>query len=76
MGLLENTWFLFTADHGESLGERDIYLSHGHNCYAPESRVPLVVTSFFGEIELENRSVRVSGIYCRCDAYRSRTSRR
>lgn len=42
-GLLENTWFLFAADHGESLGERGLYFSHGHHYFAEQSRIPMVL---------------------------------
>lgn len=38
----ENSWFLFVADHGESLGEHEFYFQHGHNCYESETRIPMV----------------------------------
>jgi arylsulfatase A-like enzyme len=34
---------VFTADHGESLGEHDYYLAHGALSYQPTARVPLIV---------------------------------
>ena len=37
-----NTWFLFTADHGESLGDHHRYFTHGNNCYDSENRIPMV----------------------------------
>jgi arylsulfatase A-like enzyme len=41
-GLLEDALVLFTADHGESLGEHDYYLAHGRLPYNTTARVPLV----------------------------------
>jgi arylsulfatase A-like enzyme len=41
-GLIKNSWFLFTADHGESLSEHGRYFEHGFNCYEAESRIPFV----------------------------------
>jgi choline-sulfatase len=40
--LVKNSWFLFAADHGESLSEHSRYFEHGFNCYEEESRVPFV----------------------------------
>ena len=37
-----NTWFVFIADHGESLGERDLFFSHGDSCYGFESKISMV----------------------------------
>lgn len=39
---------VFTADHGESLGEHD-YWGHGRNLYEPSLRIPLAIT-WKGEI--------------------------
>lgn len=36
---------LFTADHGESLGERDLYFSHGSRTTPDQVWVPLVVVA-------------------------------
>jgi len=36
-----NLLIVFTADHGESLGEHDYYFEHGAYVYNPELRVPL-----------------------------------
>ncbi len=38
----DNTWFLFTADHGETLDEHEAYFAHGKYCYESETRIPLV----------------------------------
>lgn len=38
----ESTWFLFTADHGETLDEHDAYFGHGKYCYESEIRIPMV----------------------------------
>jgi arylsulfatase A-like enzyme len=40
--LAEETLVAFTSDHGESLGEHDYYLNHGHLAYEEQVRVPLV----------------------------------
>jgi len=37
----ENTIVVFTADHGESLGEHDFYFDHGDYVYDASTRVPL-----------------------------------
>ncbi|MGI9430585.1 MAG: sulfatase family protein, partial [Myxococcota bacterium] len=39
--LWPNTLIVFTADHGESLGEHDFYFDHGDYAYNAASRVPL-----------------------------------
>jgi arylsulfatase A-like enzyme len=41
-GLLEKTWVIIVGDHGEGLGEHDLY-DHGESLYSTEIRVPLVV---------------------------------
>ncbi|GIW86825.1 MAG: hypothetical protein KatS3mg108_1149 [Isosphaeraceae bacterium] len=41
-GLTDSTWIIITSDHGEHLGEHDLYL-HGHSLYRPLIDVPLVV---------------------------------
>jgi arylsulfatase A-like enzyme len=41
-GLDETTWVVITSDHGEHLGEHELYL-HGHSLYRPLIDVPLVV---------------------------------
>ncbi len=46
--LRTNGWFddalvVFTADHGESLGEHDYWFCHGENVYREVVRVPLIV---------------------------------
>jgi arylsulfatase A-like enzyme len=41
-GVLENTWLIVTADHGEEMGEHDLY-DHGEILYRPEIHVPLVI---------------------------------
>jgi arylsulfatase A-like enzyme len=40
-GLLADGLVIFTADHGESLGEHGAYFDHGGEPYATTSRVPL-----------------------------------
>jgi arylsulfatase A-like enzyme len=41
-GVLENTWLIVTADHGEGMGEHDLY-DHGESLYRGEIHVPLVI---------------------------------
>lgn len=43
LGLLEDALIVFTADHGESLGEHDYYFGHGRLPYNQGSWVPLFV---------------------------------
>lgn len=42
-GLAERTLVVLTADHGESLGEHDLYFQHGWFPYEGSVRVPLLV---------------------------------
>lgn len=44
VGLLDDSMVVFTADHGESLGEHGYYFGHGRLPYQPGSHVPLVVS--------------------------------
>lgn len=41
LGLLEDSLIVFTADHGESLGEHDSWFEHGPLPYNTTARVPL-----------------------------------
>ena len=43
LGLLEDAVVIYTADHGESLGEHDYWFEHGRLPYSPTTRVPLVL---------------------------------
>ncbi len=42
-GVLENTWVIITADHGESFGEHKGVFCHGTSVYQTEVHVPLVI---------------------------------
>jgi len=42
-GLLERALVVFTADHGESMGERGFFFSHGQHLHEELVRVPLLV---------------------------------
>jgi arylsulfatase A-like enzyme len=42
LGLLADAAVIFTADHGESLGEHDSYFEHGPLAYNTTLRVPLI----------------------------------
>jgi arylsulfatase A-like enzyme len=41
-GLLDRTWVVITSDHGEGLGEHDLF-EHGESLYSTEIRVPLLI---------------------------------
>jgi arylsulfatase A-like enzyme len=43
LGLDKNTILIFTADHGEDLGERNFFFDHGPLTFTAASRVPLLV---------------------------------
>jgi arylsulfatase A-like enzyme len=43
LGLLASSLVVFTADHGESLGEHDSWFEHGPLPYNTTARVPLVI---------------------------------
>ena len=40
--LIDETLIIVTSDHGESLGEHNIYFSHGDYAYDAELKVPLI----------------------------------
>lgn len=42
-GILRRSLVVLTADHGESLGERDRWLRHGDNVFQENLRVPLII---------------------------------
>ncbi len=44
LGLLDDALVVFTADHGESLGEHDYFFGHGRHPYNASAHVPLVVS--------------------------------
>jgi arylsulfatase A-like enzyme len=41
-GVLEQTWVVITSDHGEGLGEHDLF-EHGESLYSTEIHVPLLI---------------------------------
>jgi arylsulfatase A-like enzyme len=41
--VLERTWVIITADHGESFGEHPGVFLHGTTLYQPQTHIPLVV---------------------------------
>lgn len=43
LGLSQNTFFIVTADHGESMTGHDYYFDHGKYAYDDCARVPLLV---------------------------------
>lgn len=44
LGILDDALVVFTADHGESLGEHGYYFGHGRLPYNQGARVPLIVS--------------------------------
>jgi arylsulfatase A-like enzyme len=42
-GLLDNTWIIYTSDHGEELGDHNSYYYHGASIYESVLRIPLIV---------------------------------
>ncbi len=43
MGLADNTLVIIASDHGESMGEHNLYFSHSFNVYEELIRVPLII---------------------------------
>jgi arylsulfatase A-like enzyme len=43
MGLYDDALILFSADHGEDLGERNYFFCHGENLYSSLTHVPLII---------------------------------
>jgi arylsulfatase A-like enzyme len=41
-GVLDKTWIIITSDHGEGLGEHDLF-EHGESLYSTEIHVPLLI---------------------------------
>ena len=41
-GVLDRTWVVIVGDHGEGLGEHDLF-EHGESLYSTEIRVPLLI---------------------------------
>jgi len=43
LGIYEESMIIFSADHGEGMGEHDYYFAHGENLYRSIIQVPLIV---------------------------------
>jgi arylsulfatase A-like enzyme len=50
-GVLDNTLVVVTSDHGEGLGEHDLF-DHGESLYRTEIRVPLLIVLPRGQIQV------------------------
>ena len=61
LGALRNTMIVLTSDHGEELGEHDIF-GHGNALYDSQIRVPLIVWRWDGPAGRIARPVETSGI--------------
>jgi arylsulfatase len=59
-GILQRSLLIFSADHGEALGEHGYYFAHGQNLHAELLHVPLLVRLPGGERAGERRSEPVS----------------
>lgn len=59
-GMRGRTLVVFTADHGESLGEHDYYYNHGLHPYEPSARIPLIVSAP-GTIAVASRNSALAG---------------
>lgn len=57
-GLLDSAITVFTADHGESLGEHEQYFCHGENVHREQVHVPLVVRPPGGLRDAPERDAR------------------
>ncbi|MCP4712889.1 MAG: sulfatase [Planctomycetes bacterium] len=60
MGLYDNSLIIFTADHGEGMGENDYYFAHGENLHRSLLHVPLMVR--YGSDLIGRRSNNVQHI--------------
>jgi len=65
LGMLKNACLIFTADHGESLGEHDYYFQHGHLPYNETAHVPFIVyyPDAFGARTPVRRPVELVDLY-------------
>ncbi len=67
-GMFEDSLIVFTADHGESLGEHGFWFCHGENLYGEEVRVPLVVRFPVGR-GADRRGTRCGGLVSHLDLW-------
>jgi arylsulfatase len=43
LGMYDDSLIIFTADHGEGMGEHNCYFAHGGNLYSSQIHVPLII---------------------------------
>ena len=43
LGLYDNSLIIFSADHGEGMGEHNYYFAHGENLYSALTHIPLIM---------------------------------
>jgi len=60
-GLFENSLIIFSADHGESLGEHGYFFAHGDLIYNPCMHIPLLIR-FPGGVVRKRISTPVSSV--------------
>ena len=61
-GLPEHATLVVVGDHGESLGERGIWFTHGHDSRAPLSHVPLQVRGPGWDAAVVDEPIGLSGV--------------
>jgi len=64
LSLYNNALIIITADHGESLGEHNLYFTHGTFLYDVVVRVPLIIKygKLFSNSQIINKQVRLLDI--------------
>ena len=57
-GLMDNTWVVYTSDHGEELGDHNNYYYHGASIYESVLRIPLLVRAPRESVRAPREDVR------------------
>lgn len=58
LGIYDNSLIIFTADHGEGMGENNYYFAHGENLYNASIHVPLIIKYEKKYNEIRNDNVQ------------------
>lgn len=77
LGIYDNSLIVFTADHGEGMGENNYYFAHGDYLYNSQIRVPLIIKygqqllgrkmNYVQHIDIVPTIVRILGIQADLD---------